>query len=110
MPVPPDRAETLPSLDAVAAAPDERKLYLKVDYYRDTFDESTNTRTGNEPDSSMLWIMDVEDGSWEGALELPFYEYSYTEQNRRVTVRMFYSLLGLSQGGRVLTAGIRRMG
>jgi hypothetical protein len=101
VPVPPDRPEAIPSLDTVAVAPDERKLYLKVDYYRDTFDESTNTRTGNEPDSSVLWIMNVDDGSWEGALELPFYEYSYTEQNRRVTVRMFYSLLGLSQGGQV---------
>lgn len=101
VPVPPDWPEVIPSLDAIAAAPDERKLYLKVDYYRDTYDESTNTRTGNEPDSSLLWFMDVEDGSWTGTLELPFYEYAYTEKNRRVSVRMFYSLLGLIRGGRV---------
>jgi hypothetical protein len=101
VPLPPDWPDLIPSLDAVAAAPDERKLYLKVDYYRDTFDESTNTRTGNEPAASLLWIMNVEDGSWEGRVELPFYEYSYTEENRRVRVRMFYSLLGIIRDRRV---------
>ncbi|GHV71276.1 lipoprotein [Spirochaetia bacterium] len=101
VPLPPDWPTVIPSLDAVVAAPDERKLYLKVDYYRDTFDESTNTRTGNENDSSMLWIMNVEDGSWDDRVELPFYEYSYTENNRRQTIQMFYSLLGIIRGGRI---------
>jgi hypothetical protein len=101
VPVPPDWGEVIPSLDAVVAAPDERKLYLKVDYYRDTYDESTNTRTGSDIDGSMLWIMNAEDGSWAGRVELPLYEYVYTEKNRRVTERLFYSLLGLIRERRV---------
>jgi hypothetical protein len=69
-----------------------------VDYYRDTYDESTNTRTGNEPDSSVVWIMNAEEGSWEKTVEIPFFEYTYTENNRSYTSRMFYSLLGVVQG------------
>ncbi|AEF83419.1 LIC_12708 family protein [Leadbettera azotonutricia] len=101
VPVPKDRDMVIPSLDSISAAPDSRKLYIKVDYYRDTYDESTNTRTGNEPDSSVIWIMNAEDGSWERTVEIPFFEYTYTENNRRFTTRMPYSMLGVIQGGRI---------
>jgi hypothetical protein len=101
VPVPSDRDTAIPSLEAIAAAPDSRKLYVKVDYYRDTYDESTNTRTGNEPDSSVIWIMNAENGAWEKTIEVPFFEYTYTEQNRRVTSRMLYSLLGVIREGKI---------
>jgi hypothetical protein len=42
----PDWPASLSSIDCIHAAPDSRKLYLKVDYYRDAFDQSTNIRTG----------------------------------------------------------------
>jgi hypothetical protein len=101
VPVPPDREAVIPSLDAIVAAQDSRKLYIKVDYYRDIFDESTNTRTGNEPDSSVIWIMNAENDSWEKTMDVPFFEYTYTEQNRRLTSRMFYSLLGVMKEERI---------
>ncbi|MDR1863569.1 MAG: hypothetical protein LBQ67_06585 [Treponema sp.] len=104
VPVPPDRDLALSSLDAIIAAPDSRRLYIKVDYYRDIYDESTNTRTGNEPDSSIIWIMNAEDDSWEKTVEVPFFEYTYTEQNRRVTSRMLYSLLGVMKDEKIFLA------
>jgi len=100
IPVPQDRENVFSSLDSMAVAPDARKLYIKVDYYRNTYDESTNTRTGIEPDSSVIWIMNAEDGIWERYIELPFFEYTFTEQNQRVTSRMPYSLLGVMKNGR----------
>jgi hypothetical protein len=102
VPVPRDRDMVIPSLDSIAVVPDSRKLFVKVDYYRDTFDESTNTRTGNEPDSSVVWIMNAETGSWERTVELPFFEYTYIENNRRYSVPMIYSLLGVINGGKLL--------
>jgi hypothetical protein len=101
LPVPPDREGVISSLDAISAAPDERKLYFKVDYYRDIYDESTNTRLGNEPDSSVIWIMNVEDGLYTGTVEVPFFEYNLTENNRRVSLKMLYSLLGVIRGGKI---------
>ncbi|MDR0656514.1 MAG: hypothetical protein LBG22_09400 [Treponema sp.] len=101
VPIPPDWPELIPSVDSIAAAPDSRKLYLKVDYYRYTFDESTSIHTGNEADSSRVWIMNVEDGGWLDTIEVPFYEYSYTENERKSSLRMIYSLLGVAGNGRI---------
>ncbi|MDR2305360.1 MAG: hypothetical protein LBE10_12355 [Treponema sp.] len=101
VPLPPDWPELIPSVDNIVAAPDSRKLYLKVDYYRYTFDESTSMHTGNEADSSRVWIMNVEDGAWLDTIEVPFYEYSYTENERKNSVKMIYSLLGAAGNGRI---------
>jgi hypothetical protein len=100
IPIPPDWPQVSPSLETITAAPDARKLYLKVDYYRDTFDESTNTRTGNEPDSSIIWAMNVENGEYSGRIDVPFLEYGFTENGRRVSSKMLYSLLGIIRNER----------
>ena len=100
LPIPPDRDNNIiPSMDMITVAPDERKLYVKLDYYIHTFDESTNMRTGIEIDSSVIWEMNAEDGVWERPLDVPFYEYTVIEQNRRSTTRVLYSLLGAAKDG-----------
>jgi hypothetical protein len=99
LPIPPDRDNVFPSLDKISVAVDERSLFIKVDYYTNIFDESTNIRTGIEPDSSVIWIMNVETGVWENYIDIPFFEYTIVEQNRRITHRMLYSLLGVIRNG-----------
>jgi hypothetical protein len=101
IPIPPDRVPVFPSIDTIAVSPDSRRLFIKVDYYRETYDESTNTKLGTEPDSSVIWLMNVEDGTYGGTIEVPFYEYTLTENNRRVTERLLYSLLGVVKDDRV---------
>ena len=101
IPIPRDRDNVIPSLETIAVGPDARKLFAKVDYYRYTYDESTNTRTGIEPDSSVIWVMNAEDGVWEKSIDVPFFEYTITEQNRRVTIRMLYSLAGIINNERI---------
>jgi hypothetical protein len=95
LPVPADRDEVLPSLDVISVGPDSRTLFVKIDYYRNTYDESTNLRTGIDADGSVIWIMNAENGVWERYIDVPFFEYTYTEQNRRITTRFIYSLLGI---------------
>jgi hypothetical protein len=101
IPVPPDRDLTEPSLDKICISPDERKIYVKVDYYRHTYDESTSTRSGSQPDSSVIWLMNVEDGAYIGNMDIPFFEIQVTENNRRVTENLFYSMIGVARQGRV---------
>lgn len=101
VPIPSDRSGVFPSVDAIVAAPDARRLFIKVDYYRDTYDESTNTRSGNEGDGSVIWIMNVEDGSYTGIIEVPFFEYTVIVNNRRVTENLFYSMLGAIRDNRI---------
>jgi hypothetical protein len=100
LPVPPDKDAVIPSLDSILAAPDERRLYLKIDYYHDIFDES-GMMAGTEPDSSMIWIMDAETGVYIETLDIPFFVYTFTENNRRVTENLFYSMLGVVRDGRI---------
>jgi hypothetical protein len=101
LPVPPDSGNVFPSLETIYAGPDSRTLYVKVDYYRNTYDESTSIRTGIDQDSSVIWIMDVEDGLWKKYVEVPFFEYQTTEQNKKITSRMLYSLLGIAGNGMI---------
>ncbi|MDR1636840.1 MAG: hypothetical protein LBR93_05830, partial [Treponema sp.] len=100
MPLPPDWPDVSSSVDAIMAAPDNRGLYIKVDYYRDTFDESTNTRTGNEPYGSIIWIMN-ENGVYTGNVEVPLLEHSFDDNGRKLSARMLYFMLGVIREGRV---------
>jgi hypothetical protein len=101
VPAPPDWPGTFVSVDSIMAAPDSRELYIKVDYYRDIFDDSTGTRTGTEPYGSLVWIMDIEEGVYTGVLEVPFLEQVLTVNGRRETTRMLYTMMGVIRGGRV---------
>jgi hypothetical protein len=101
LPIPSDR-DVWASMDTIVAAPDERKIYLKLDYYRDTYDESTNTKTGSVMDSSVIWIMNVSDGVYSGRIEVPFYARTFIENNKRVSEDIIYSLLGAVRNERVM--------
>ena len=94
IPVPEDWPNVYYSVDSVLAAPDARKIYIKVDYYRETFDESTNTHSGNEPYGSVIWILNAEDGVYTASLRLPFYETSISENGNRISIRNLYAMLG----------------
>jgi hypothetical protein len=101
IPTPPDWPAEITSVDNVMAAPDGRRLLIKVDYYRETFDESTNVRTGTEPDSSIVWVLNIEDGSYLDSLEVPLFEYPLNENGRTVITRMLYTMMGVLSGGKV---------
>ena len=95
-----DWPEAFAFIDSIWASPDSRQLLLKVDYLRDTFDQSTNTRTGSEPISSIIWMLNVEDGSYSGSVEIPLYEI--IENGRAANIRVFYSVLGVARSGKAL--------
>jgi hypothetical protein len=109
IPIPQDRPGTQPQVDTIMAAPDERQLFMKVDYYRSTYDESTNTRSGAEPDSSVVWIMDVETGAYTDTIEVPFFGVD-SPQNRGQVEKLFYSMLAVIREGRVFLSFPREGG
>ena len=100
VPVPSEWPDVYSSVDTVVAATDARRVYIKVDYYRETIDESTNMRTGHEPYGSIIWILNAEDGLYIDSVRLPFYETAATESNRPDTFRLLYSMLGAVRNGR----------
>ena len=100
LPIPKGR-DARPSLDTIVAAPDGRRLYLKVDYYRKTVDESTETQAGIGYDGSLVWVMDVEDGSFLESIEVPAFERTELENDRRVVSERIYSFVGAARGGKL---------
>ncbi|MDR2178370.1 MAG: hypothetical protein LBP20_10085 [Treponema sp.] len=101
IPVPADWSAVSASVDAIMAAPDSRDLYLKVDYYRDIYDDSTGTRVGTEPDNSLIWVMDLNSGAYVDCFEVPFLERTTFINDRRESLWMLYSMMGIARGGRV---------
>jgi hypothetical protein len=101
IPIPQDRFGLTPSLDGISIAPDERKIYLKVDYYREILDESTKTVSGRETDRSCLWVVDAGSSSFSESVDIPFFETYSTVNNRRVSENLLYSMFASMNGGLV---------
>jgi hypothetical protein len=101
IPVPGDRDTVFSAVNSFAVAPDAHAIYLLVDYYRNTFDESTGIKTGSEPDSACIWVMDVKTGLYTKTMEIPFYESTALRNNRRVSEKMLYSLMGATRNNRL---------
>jgi len=99
IPMPPGDETSFAAMDTVAAAPDDRKLFFKADYYRNVTDENNNSMA--VPDSSLIWIMNVETGAYEQSISVPFFEYTVTENNRKVTQKLPYAMLGVIKDSRV---------
>ena len=87
------------SVENVTAAPDGRRLFFKVDYYRNAVDEHNNTTI--VPDSSVIWIMDIETGIYIESIRVPLFEHAVIEDDNKVTQRLPYTMLGVIRNSRV---------
>jgi DNA-binding beta-propeller fold protein YncE len=101
LPVPENREGVLPSLDGIAVSPDTARIYIKIDYYHEIFDAAINTAAGIEPDSSYLWSVDLESGEYISHTEIPFFESIHTENGKRVSENLLYSMFGAMRGGKL---------
>ncbi|MDR2601432.1 MAG: hypothetical protein LBC53_03135 [Spirochaetaceae bacterium] len=89
------------ALNGIAAAPDSRSIYVKIDYYHEILDELTQTIAGVEPDGSILWTVDAATSRFINSVEIPFYKRALTVNNRRVAENLFYTMFGVMNGGGV---------
>jgi hypothetical protein len=92
-----------PSLEAVHPAPDERVLYLKVNYYKQIIDETTDSVFGIDLRDAMLWAMKVEDGSYVDSMPIPDYEFHDGSggEGEGTVHRGIYDLLGIANDGQI---------
>ncbi len=96
----PEGRRVKPSLDRIVPAVDDKKLYLKIDYYKETVDESTNTRAGIGYDGSILWTMDVKTGAYSDPLDVPALERLELDGDKKVSAELVYSFIGAARGGK----------
>jgi len=104
IPVPEDLAGSFVSVDSIMAAPDAKKLYMKIDYHRNVFDSSGRNRISTEPVKSLIWVFNVNEGEYEiNYIDLPFFEYRQSDRNRRENMPpLLYSAMGIARGERIL--------
>jgi hypothetical protein len=93
--VPEKRERLIVSLDGIAIAPDEKIIYVKTDYYREIFDETTGILSGSVPDGCSLWLFSVDRNGYVDETKIPFYENSTVVNGRRDNETLFYTLLGI---------------
>jgi hypothetical protein len=97
-----NREELLVSLDDIAIAPDEKIIYIKVDYYREIFDAATETRSGTIPDDCSLWLFSIDRNRYIDEAEIPFYENNTIINGRRSSEELFYTMLGVLKNREVV--------
>jgi hypothetical protein len=93
--VPDKHEKLLVSLDGIAIAPDEKIIYVKTDYYREIFDETTGILSGSVPEGCSLWLFSVDGNGYIDEMNIPFYENSATINGRRGNETLFYTMLGV---------------
>lgn len=87
------------NLDKAIPAFTTRKLYIKVDYYREDIDSETNVSAGISYDKSCLYTFNLEDKRYEQAVDIAPYEdteetdagVGHTKHCKKV-----YGLLGIT--------------
>jgi len=102
IPAPPEVDDFFATIDAVMVAPDSRTLYVKVDYYREVLDRFTGNLIGIDTLNPLVWMLDVEEGTYSGSVQVPFFELDQSERGRNVQVNLPYSMLGVVEGGGML--------
>jgi hypothetical protein len=98
LPIPEEKQGVIMTVESITVAPDMPLLYLKINYYRRIIDTAVNASAGVEVDSSWLWVVDMESGEYIRHIEIPFYESLITENNKKTSEQLVYSLFGAANG------------
>jgi hypothetical protein len=101
LPKPPnlsDPASLLSQLETVFATSD-RKLLLKVDYYRQLLDPTSHSASGIQSAQSRIWTYDLASKSFQRSYALPVLKRVKSKDDADPTGDRPYQLLGVSEGG-----------
>ncbi|MCL1994449.1 MAG: hypothetical protein FWG66_16015 [Spirochaetes bacterium] len=96
IPMLPEMDQALGIVDRIVAVPDSRQLLIKVDYYKDILGDDY-MRLGKELYRSLIWTLNVEDGSYIAYTDVP--HYTVPGDTEGVLGKMIYSMLGVMPNG-----------
>jgi hypothetical protein len=99
----PQGEKILPSLETILPDPDTRRLYLKLNYYKEGVDSATGIKYGIENVASRIYWLNVETSQYEGFVDLP-----ENIRQRRGTgffetreVEYLFEFVGVTSGGNI---------
>lgn len=93
-----DPASLLSQLETVFPTSD-RKLLLKVDYYRQLLDPTSHSASGIQSAQSRIWTYDLASRSYQRSYALPVLKRLKSKDDPDPTGDRPYEFLGVSEGG-----------
>lgn len=93
----PDERNLVPSLEHIYPDPDGDGIYLKVDYYSESIDPATKTRSGIEYDRAFVYRMDSRTAAYTDRYEILPFEPAKTRGQEDAPPRV-WEFLGAARG------------
>ena len=96
----PQGVEVIPQLETILPDQERRRLYLKLDYYEESYDVDTGTSYGINKTTSRIYWLDLESGEYRGYVDIPRNTESISDSNvfDRETVEYLYQFAGTAPG------------
>ncbi len=91
--------EVYVTLENVIPDLNEYKLYLKIDYYTSFLDEESKVQSGINFTQTLLCSLDCETGLYGESVSIPPYEESIVVDYSRLTYKIPYDFLGVTDNG-----------
>ena len=88
------------SIESAYPAYNEKKIYIKCDYYLQEIDESTKVKKGIKAEKTILYVYDRAKKDVSN-FELPTYNFSETVAGERVNVKKLYEMIGVDSDDKV---------
>lgn len=76
---------------------EKHNLFLKVDYYTSYVDEASRVQSGIDYSSTVLYTLNVENGHYDSALDIPPYNEQVADGFSRETYLIPYDFIGVSE-------------
>ncbi len=96
----PEGLELIPQLETIIPDRETRRLYLKLDYYEESYDEDTGASYGINKTISRIYWLELDSGEYQGYVDIPRNTASVTGSNvfDRETVEYLYQFVGTAPG------------
>ena len=91
--------EIFTSLDTIVPDSQERKLYLKIDYYVSVIDAATKVQSGIDYYQTLLYPFDIESGKYENSITVPALEMRMESSFSDTVYQQPYEFLGVTHSG-----------
>ncbi len=96
----PEEGDVIPQLETIIPDQEQRRLYLKLDYYEESHDPDTDASYGINRTVSRIYWLELESGKYEGYVDIPRNTQQAEDANifDRETVEYLYRFVGTAPG------------
>ncbi len=94
-------SDVIPILESLHPDVEQRRVFLKLNYYEEAVDEQTGTGSGISTRSSRIYWLDLASGRYEGYVDIPRNSDTVTEGTifDRAELEFMYDFVGTARGG-----------